>query len=134
MIILATVRLLSLACGLVLTALVLDAVRAGSFLQSGAAMTADPWGIVALVDLYLGFLIIALVIALVERNWIRSVFWITPIFVLGNIWTCVWLIFRAGTLLSWFGLRADPVSSQNRSKSAENLTSVNNKTSPNPAE
>ena len=132
--ILATVRLLSLACSLALTALVLDAVRAGSFLQSGSAMLADPWGVVALADLYLGFVIIALLIALVERNWLRAVFWITPIFFLGNIWTGVWLVFRAGTLLSWFGMRPQRVSSQNQDKSAENLTSVNYKTSPNPAE
>ncbi|MHA7871374.1 MAG: hypothetical protein ACX939_03390 [Hyphococcus sp.] len=59
-----------------------------------AAMASDPWTLVTFFDLYLGFLIIAAVIFFFEQNRWRALFWIAPIFFLGNIWTVLWLIIR----------------------------------------
>ena len=56
-------------------------------------MAADPWGLVALVDLYLGFVLIAVVMAFFERGAV-AVLWIVPVFVLGNVWAVVWLVVR----------------------------------------
>lgn len=59
-----------------------------------AAMVADPWTLVTLLDLYLGFLIIAAIIFFFERNRWVAFLWAVPIFFLGNIWTVLWLIVR----------------------------------------
>lgn len=89
------VRLLAFACSLVLVALVLGAIGAGDFFAAGGWLTSDPWGIVTLFDLYFGFAITAILMAWTERDWRWSVFWITPLFFLGNVWTGLWLILRS---------------------------------------
>ncbi|WP_306118714.1 MULTISPECIES: hypothetical protein [unclassified Roseitalea] len=63
------------------------------FLASFGAITADPWGIVTLADLYLGFVLIAVVIGWFERGW-RAILWIVPLPFLGNVWAAAWLIVR----------------------------------------
>jgi len=57
-------------------------------------MINQPWTAVTLIDLYLGFLISAAVIVLFERGWLLRFFWATPVFVLGNVWTALWLVIR----------------------------------------
>lgn len=87
-------RLILLVPTLVLAALVIWAVRAGDFDAAGAWLTGEPWGIVTLSDLYFGFILSALVIGATERRWLPALFWILPIFVLGNLWTGIWFILR----------------------------------------
>lgn len=79
--------------------LIVWAVMAGDFAAAGAWLTGDPWGIVTLADLYLGFLLSAVVIAAMERSW-RAVVWIAPIPFLGNLWTIIWFILRFPALLA----------------------------------
>ncbi|MBO6795871.1 hypothetical protein [Maricaulis sp.] len=92
-------RLIALAGGIGLTALIWWAVVEGDFGAAGDWLFNHPWGIVTLADLYLGFLFMAGVIALVERTWFGRIFWILPIFVLGNVWPALWLIVNAGKLV-----------------------------------
>lgn len=92
------VRLLFLTLSVVLAALIYWAVRAGDFSAAGDFLTKRPWGIVSLFDLYFGFVIIAFIIAWTERKPLTCVFWITPLFVLGNVWTGLWLLLRGHKL------------------------------------
>lgn len=80
--------------GLVLTGLIVWAVIVGDFSAAGDFLLGKPWGIVAMADLYLGFLLIALVIYLVEPDTRIALAWIVPIFVLGNIVTVLWFVLR----------------------------------------
>lgn len=57
-------------------------------------MRAEPWTVVTLVDLYLGFLITAFIIYFFEEQLRARLFWIVPIFFLGNVWPAIWLIVR----------------------------------------
>jgi len=57
-------------------------------------MLSEPWSVVTLIDLYFGFILCAVVIALFERSWPARALWIFPIFVLGNVWTAVWFVLR----------------------------------------
>lgn len=91
-------RLLLLTPALVLTALIFHAVRAGDFSSAGTWLTSDPWGVVTLFDLYFGFILCAVVIAATERKILPGVFWITPVFVLGNVWTALWFVIRGRRL------------------------------------
>ena len=84
--------------GVALAILIAWAVHAGDFGEAGAWLTTDPWGIVTLADLYLGFLLSAVMICFLERSW-KAVLWIAPIPVLGNVWTVLWVIFRFPVLI-----------------------------------
>ena len=83
--------------GLVLGALIIWAIAVGNFRVEGAWLTSNPWGIVSLADLYLGFLISATIICLIEKPF-YAMLWIIPLPVLGNVWTVVWLIYRLPVL------------------------------------
>ena len=93
-----TYRLFVLLPSAALAALIIWAVRVGDFGGAGGFLTREPWGIVTLFDLYFGFLISALVIGWTERKLLPSVFWITPLFILGNVWTGLWLLLRGAKL------------------------------------
>jgi hypothetical protein len=85
--------------GVVIWAAVAGGDLHGSFLQQGAVLTTLPWGLATLLDLYIGFVFFSVIVLLTERSWLRAALWAAPIFVLGNIWTAVWLVLRLPTLL-----------------------------------
>lgn len=58
----------------------------GDFAYEGSQLLAMPWGIVSLVDLYVGFTIYSLWIIYRERSFWRSLVWVTLMMVLG-FWT-----------------------------------------------
>ena len=72
----------------------------GDLWQQGGVILGLPWGQVAMADLYVGFVLFAIIIGFAERNWVSAAFWIAPIFLLGNVWCAVWLALRLPTLAS----------------------------------
>ncbi|WP_299865880.1 hypothetical protein [uncultured Hoeflea sp.] len=82
------------AMGLGFAALIIYAIADGSFLVAGAWLTSEPWGLVTLADLYLGFVLSALVIWWFEPSPVKRLLWILPIPFLGNVWTVIWFILR----------------------------------------
>lgn len=93
-------RILLLVFGLALVALIVWAMGADGRALGAvlAAMAGDPWTVVTLADLYLGFVIAAVVMMLAERRWWIGLFWAMPVFVLGNVWTALWLALRLPSL------------------------------------
>ncbi len=85
-----------------LAAMILSASGSASFTASFGAVLADAWGRVAIADLYLGFLMLAAIIALVERRG-RAIAWIVALFVLGNVVGALWLAFRLPLLVRRLG-------------------------------
>ncbi|WP_417423335.1 hypothetical protein [Hoeflea sp.] len=77
-----------------LAALIVYALMDGSFTAAGAWLTSEPWGLVTLADLYLGFVLAAILIGLCEPRPVVALLWILPIPFLGNIWTVIWFIIR----------------------------------------
>ncbi|MEL6202142.1 MAG: hypothetical protein AAFR39_07245 [Pseudomonadota bacterium] len=90
-------RLALALIGLAFAALIVWAIAVGDFWAEGAWLFANPWGIVSLADLYFGFLLSAVVIALVERPLVAAV-WILPIPFLGNVWVVIWFVWRLPVL------------------------------------
>jgi hypothetical protein len=86
-------RLLLVVLALAFAALIVWAVQTANFWASFAMISADPWGIVSLADLYLGFIIAGVVMALTERSW-KVAPWIIAIFFLGNVVTALWLAWK----------------------------------------
>lgn len=79
--------------GAAFAAMIIWAVYAADFWASFDAITADPWGLVTLADLYLGFALTAIIIAGFERGW-RAILWIAPLPFLGNVWAVIWFVVR----------------------------------------
>ncbi len=91
----AAIGILGLALlGLVIWAAVSMTDLHGGFLDQFGVVTTLPWGIVSLVDLYIGFVFFAVIIFLTERSWVVAALWAAPVFVLGNIWAAIWLVIR----------------------------------------
>ena len=75
------------------------AFGAGQFTPEFEVISTLVWGKQVIGDLYAGFLLMAVFIVLVERNWLRSILWAAPIFVLGNVWAALWVTWRAPEIL-----------------------------------
>lgn len=56
---------------------------AGDFAQEGGDLLSMPWGIVSLVDLYVGFVLFSGWIVFREKSLIRSAPWVLLVMVLG---------------------------------------------------
>lgn len=83
-----------------LSALILWAgfVERVSLLTEGAAIAAMPWGLVTLADLYAGFFLFAGLIVMAERRLWVGLAWAAPILLLGNLWSAIWILWRAPIL------------------------------------
>jgi hypothetical protein len=93
-------RILSVAGGLLLTGAIFWAFGLQSFWEGVDVVTSSPWGQVTLIDLYLGFALVAALIFVFEKSLITALFWIVPIFFLGNVWAALWMIIRAKLIVT----------------------------------
>jgi len=95
------VRIVSGLGGVILLASIIWAAQtAGQSLGEAIAwLVSGPWGVVSLIDLYLGFVFIAIFIWVLEpRKWIALLF-ILPLPFLGNVWPAVWIVWRLGQVV-----------------------------------
>lgn len=91
----AAIGILGLALlGLVIWAAVAMPNLHGTFIDQFTVVTTLPWGIAALVDLYVGFVLFASLVFLTERSWLVAALWAAPVFILGNIWAALWFVIR----------------------------------------
>lgn len=97
----ALVRIVCALGGLILlAAIVWASMTAGQSLGEAIAwLTSGPWGVVTLIDLYLGFLFIAILIWLLEPNKLIALAFIAPMPFLGNVWAAVWMVWRLAGLV-----------------------------------
>jgi hypothetical protein len=91
----AAVALLGLALlGLVLWAALAKHELHGDFFTQFDVLTTLPWSIATIADLYVGLLLMAALMFLVERSLVSAALWAAPLLVLGNIWAALWLVIR----------------------------------------
>ncbi len=89
--------MLKIACALgfaLLSGSIIWAFGAAPFWPAVSQIVANPWGVVTLIDLYLGFFIFAIVIARFEPNRGVAVALIAAMPVLGNVVALAWLVWR----------------------------------------
>lgn len=102
------------ALGLIaMTAALFYGFAAGNFVEEGKALLSMPWGIVSLVDLYVGFTLFSAWIVYRERSPGRSIVWVVFMMVLGfwtaSLYTLVALQRSEGSWNRfWHGKRARP--------------------------
>lgn len=95
----AVVRI-GLALGVAaLFASIVYAALSADFFASFAQIGAMPWGLVSLIDLYLGFAVLAVLIGLVEPP-AKAAAWIVALFVLGNVVGAAWFAWRLPRILA----------------------------------
>jgi hypothetical protein len=99
-------RILFSLLALALLAAIIWALETSSVHDGFARVTAEPWGLVTFADLYLGFLVAAIVIAATEDRRLLAMLLIVGVFMLGNLVTAAWFSWRAPRLIA--RLRARP--------------------------
>ncbi len=77
-----------------MTAVLIHGFTVGDFAEEGSRLLRMPWGIVSLVDLYVGFALFSAWIVFRERSLVRSVIWVVLMVVLG-FWTASLYVFVA---------------------------------------
>lgn len=68
---------------LAMTVVLLQGFLRGDFFVDGGALLANPWGIVSMVDLYVGFILFSCWIAFREKSVVVSILWIAAMMILG---------------------------------------------------
>lgn len=86
-----TIALLGLAA---MTGVILRGFLVGNFSVEGNQLLAMPWGVVSLVDLYVGFTLFSGWIVYREKLWLARIAWVVLMMTLGN-WTAALYVFIA---------------------------------------
>ncbi len=79
-------KIIALVSLLAMTSILIYGFTVGNFSAEGAKLLAMPWGIVSLVDLYVGFALFSCWIVFREKAWLPSAVWVILMMVLG-FWT-----------------------------------------------
>jgi hypothetical protein len=104
-------KIIALIGLLAMTGILVYAFTVGDFSGEGAKLLAMPWGIVSLVDLYVGFMLFSCWIVFREKALLPSVVWMVLMMVLG-FWTGALYTFLALQSSGgdwkrfWYGKRA----------------------------
>lgn len=79
-----------------MTAILVYGFTAGDFAAEGSRLLGMPWGIVSLVDLYVGFILFSGWIIFREKAWLPATIWVLLMMTLG---------FWAGALYTFIALQ-----------------------------
>ncbi len=90
-------KVLALLGLLAMTVVLIYGFTVGNFSEDGAKILSNPWGIVSLVDLYVGFALFSAWIVFREKAFLPSMIWVILMMVLG---------FWAGALYTFLAIRS----------------------------
>ena len=107
-------KLIALGGLLAMTGVLVYGFIGGDFSAEGALLMSMPWGIVSLVDLYVGFTLFSCWIVYRERSVGRSVVWVILMMVLGFFAASLYVLIALQTSNGdwrrfWMGKRAEEV-------------------------
>ncbi len=91
------VKIISIFGVAAMTAALLNGFINGDFLTDGGDLLSNPWGIVSMVDLYVGFLLFAVWIAYREKSVLRTVIWLFFLMTLGFFTASIYMLIAAFT-------------------------------------
>lgn len=104
-------KLIALLGLIAMTLILVYGFTRGNFTEEGAKLLAMPWGIVSMVDLYVGFVLFSGWIVYREESLARSLVWVILMMVLGfftgSLYTLIALQTSGGDWKRfWLGKRA----------------------------
>ncbi len=74
----------------------------GDFLKDGKSLLENPWGLMSMIDLYVGFTLFSMWIFFRERNLLKSILWTIGMMVLGFFTACIYILLALyGSKGSW---------------------------------
>ena len=96
---------------LVMASILVYGFTVGDFGGEGQVLLSMPWGIVSLVDVYIGFILFSGWIVYREKSLVRSAVWIVLVMILGNftasLYTLIALLTSGGDWKRfWMGRKA----------------------------
>ena len=77
---------------LAMTGIILYGFAVGNFRIDGRELLANPWGVVSMVDLYVGFTVFSMWIAFRESSKAAAFVWILLMMVLGSFTACLYVL------------------------------------------
>lgn len=104
-------KIIALAGLIAMTSILMYAFTSGDFFKEGSILLGLPWGIVSLVDLYVGFILFSLWIIYRENIWWQAAIWVilmmTLGFFTGSLYTFLTLMKSDGSWKKfWMGKHA----------------------------
>lgn len=66
----------------------------GDFMEDGAKLMANPWGVMSLIDLYVGFVLFSMWIFHRENNKLIASLWTVLMMILGFFTACVYILIK----------------------------------------
>ena len=78
-----TAKIISFIGMISMLGIIIWAFIAGDFSAEGSKLLMMPWGIVSLIDLYVGFILFSLWIIYREKKWTLTVLWVFLMLTLG---------------------------------------------------
>jgi len=105
-------KAISLICVFLMSAALIYGFTAGDFTADGARLLSNPWGVVSIVDLYVGFVLFSGWIIFREKSWIKAIIWVALMMVFGfftgSLYAYLALVRSGGDWRQfWMGARAD---------------------------
>lgn len=76
----------------IMASFIIYALIFGDLFAEGSMLTTMPWGLVSLVDIYLGLIIFCSWVLWRETHLVSALIWVTTIFVLGNVISCLYIL------------------------------------------
>jgi len=104
-------KLIAIIGLIAMSAVLIYGFTVGDFAGEGSQLITMPWGIVSLVDLYVGFALFSGWIVYREKSWLTAVIWVILMMVLGfwtgALYTLIALQTSSGDWKRfWYGKRA----------------------------
>ncbi|KAA3646281.1 MAG: DUF1475 domain-containing protein [Chloroflexi bacterium] len=95
-----------------MSAVLIYGFTVGDFALDGAELVQNPWGVVSLVDLYVGFILFSGWIVYREKSIARSIVWVVLMMVLGFFTASLYTLLainasKGDWKIFWMGQRAD---------------------------
>ena len=107
-------KIITWICLLAMTGGLINGFINGNFFEDGSMLLSNPWGIMSMIDLYVGFTLFAMWINFREENMYKSVIWVVLLmltgFFIGSIYVLINLyISRGDWELFFFGSKKDKI-------------------------
>ena len=95
--VLTRLRFIAAACLFLLAMAIGHAVMNGDFYSEGKRLLLMPWGLLTLVDIYVGFILFCCWVLIREKTVTIAVFWTVAVMLLGNIASCIYILLAVTT-------------------------------------
>jgi len=85
-------KIVSWLCLIAMTIGLVNGFLNGDFFVDGSKLLSNPWGVMSLIDLYVGFILFAMWIIFREQNRLAAIVWVIVLMILGFFAASLYLI------------------------------------------